>query len=84
MGLKGHAARRSPAPLESLEILAYTAAEVMPAYYCVSKPLAERVDPEVVEPLGVTRRDVVRHALVEPEPPKDTERRREPLLAVQA
>ena len=45
---------------------------------------AERVDPEVVGPLGVAGGDVAGHALVEAEPPEDPERRGEALLAVQA
>ena len=44
----------------------------------------ERVDPEVVEQLGVAGGDVAGDALVEPEPREQAERGREALLAVQA
>ena len=44
----------------------------------------ERVDPEVVEVLGVAHGDVAGDALVEAELAEQPERRREPLLAVQA
>jgi hypothetical protein len=44
----------------------------------------ERVDPEVVEALGVAGGDVAGDALVEPEPAEDPEGRRQPPLAVLA
>src|SRR3954466_12024403 len=44
---------------------------------------AERVDPEVVQPLGVAGGDVPRTALVEAAAREEPERGREPLLAVQ-
>lgn len=43
---------------------------------------AQRVDPEVVEQLGVPGGDVTGHALVETEVPEQAERGGEPLLAV--
>ncbi len=46
--------------------------------------LAERIHPEVVAELGVARRDVPRRPLVVPELRPEAERRREPLLAVEA
>ena len=48
------------------------------------KCIAERVDPEVVELLGVAGGDVAGDALVEAEPREQAERGGEALLAVQA
>jgi len=45
---------------------------------------AERIDPDGVQSLRITRRDVSRDALVEAELRKEPERSGEPLLAVQA
>ena len=44
----------------------------------------ERVDPEMVEQLGISGRDVAGHALVEPELPEQAEGRGQPLLAMPA
>src|SRR4051794_29238829 len=44
----------------------------------------ERIDPEVIEPLGVARGDVSRDSFIEPELAEQAERGSETLLAVPA
>src|SRR4051794_16031212 len=51
--------------------------------YCFCKPVAERVDPEVVEQFRVTGGDVAGHSLVEPELAEQPEPGGQTLFAVQ-